>query len=334
MNTSIFDETLYIEEATGDKTKVKNFSDTYLYHKGSYEKNLVNFLLTAHRVNKDSDSFKDLAEDIKKNRVANYFNKVVSSPKTIFCIGETSLPRAFKVFVGKDVKSGSNDLCLFIDVTGIIKENNNTYSYNRQDLGILVSYILAGAHAMMYYANPAKLTNNVSLVENASMCFAKMTYYIIDYLRLSADPSIRGKVMYYASKYFQLCVMNREMTNAVETRALKNANISEREAELINDLTLDGIKEPYKDYPAFIKSLAAITKSTLSEDVFLEKWMYSFGAGTHFGLEHYPSYANILIYAYVGAYLNNQKTIEKIVGQDMVEFVNDVNRIGGEMING
>lgn len=334
MNTSIFDGIEFVEEATGDKTKIKNFSDTYLYNKGEYEKNLVNFLLTAHRVNKDSDSFKDIAEDIKKNRTANYFNKVVASPKTIFCIGETSLPRAFKVFIGKDIKSNSNDLCLFIDVTGIIKENNNSYSYNRQDLGILVSYILAGSHAMMYYANPSKLTNNVGIVENSSMCFAKMVYYIIDYLRLSADPSMRGKIMYYASKYFQLCVMNKEMGDSVETRALKNAKISEREGQLIEELTLDKIENPYKDYSTFIKSLAAITKSSLTEEVFLEKWMYSFGAGTHFGVELYPSFANMLIYAYVGAYLNNQKTIEKIVGQDMVDFVNAVNRIGGEMING
>ena len=30
----------------------------------------------------------------------------------------------------------------------------------------------------------------------------------------------------------------------------------------------------------------------------------------------------MLIYAYVGAYLNNQKTIEKITGRNMVDYVN------------
>ena len=36
--------------------------------------------------------------------------------------------------------------------------------------------------------------------------------------------------------------------------------------------------------------------------------------------------------AYVGCYLNNQKTIEKLVGKEMVDFSNTVLRIGAESI--
>ena len=42
--------------------------------------------------------------------------------------------------------------------------------------------------------------------------------------------------------------------------------------------------------------------------------MYIYGTGTVFALELLPSFSNMLTDAYVGAYINNQKTIEKIAG--------------------
>ena len=44
------------------------------------------------------------------------------------------------------------------------------------------------------------------------------------------------------------------------------------------------------------------------------------------------TFANMLIYAYVGAYLNNQKQIEKFVGKDMVDFTNALFRVGGDKL--
>ena len=52
--------------------------------------------------------------------------------------------------------------------------------------------------------------------------------------------------------------------------------------------------------------------------------MYLYGPGTLFALEYYPALAATITDAYCGAYLNNQKTIEKICGRDMIEFAKQV----------
>ena len=58
----------------------------------------------------------------------------------------------------------------------------------------------------------------------------------------------------------------------------------------------------------------------LSVDLIVEKWMYIFGPGTVFSLEYLPAFITMMTDAYVGSFINNQKTIEKICGKSMVEF--------------
>jgi hypothetical protein len=48
--------------------------------------------------------------------------------------------------------------------------------------------------------------------------------------------------------------------------------------------------------------------------------MYLFNPSTVFALEYMPAFQSMLTNAYVGAYLNNQKTIEKICGKSMVQY--------------
>ena len=58
----------------------------------------------------------------------------------------------------------------------------------------------------------------------------------------------------------------------------------------------------------------------LTVDIVVEKWMYLFNPSTVFALEYMPAFQSMLTNAYVGAYLNNQKTIEKICGKSMVQY--------------
>ena len=67
-------------------------------------------------------------------------------------------------------------------------------------------------------------------------------------------------------------------------------------------------------------------------DNFIDKWLFLYGSGTQFATEIYTAFANLLINAYVGAYLNNQKQIEKIAGRSMVEYCNVLFRVGGEVL--
>jgi hypothetical protein len=241
------------------------------------------------------------------------------------------MPRAFKVFVGKDVR-GDKSLKAFIDVTGLIRKENGRYAYSSANIDILISYLLSAMNAKIYYSDPSKLTNRNTLIEEGTKCFSSMFYYIIDYLRIASIDNAKAKCTYLTAKYYQISLLGKEEGDSVENRALKLSGLSEQEAALVN-IYLEGIEEPYKDINTFITAISSVLKaSTLTVDVFIDKWMWVYGPGTQFATELYPAFASVLINAYVGAYLNNQKTIEKIVGRSMVDFMNELFKVGSELL--
>lgn len=316
------------------KTNVKDYSDTFLYSKGNYERGLFDFMMHCEIIDKNTQVMQDIMSDLKRQKSGTYLVKVLNSPNTKICISNKALPRAFKSFVAKDVRgTNKNNKVLWVDLTGVIMKEGNTYSYRSNDIGLIVSYLTAGLNAMIYYKMPDKILNNGSITESGCKCFASLVYYIIDYLRLSGDPAMKSKIIYFSSMYYQINLLCKDpTTSSVLNRSLKLSGLSENAASMV-DLVLESVKDPYKNISTFVQGLAAITKSTtLTLDVFIDKWMYHIGVGTQFGLELYPAFANIMIYAYVGSYINHQKTIEKCIGRPMVDFVTDVIAIGSELI--
>ena len=59
-------------------------------------------------------------------------------------------------------------------------------------------------------------------------------------------------------------------------------------------------------------------KLTLS--LVIEKWMFLYGSATVLALEFLPSFLTMITDAYSGVYLNNQKSIEKMLAKDLVEL--------------
>ena len=329
---SVFNKCVCLE-STG-KTSVKNYSDTFLYGKGEYERNIFEFLMKSEYIDKSSHVFETLKNDLKQQRISNAIIKVLESPKTVFCISDKPMPRAFKVMVAKDVRGDRSTLKLFIDVTGIIVKDGNEYAYKRDTISILMSYLMAGMNSMVYFQANTKITTNSALTEYGCKCFASLVFYLVDYFRVinSSDPTMKGKILYYASKYYQLNILSNEETESLENRALKIAGISDREANIVN-LYLSEMKDnPYHNIDAFVKGLALITRSNLTVDVFMEKWIYHFGPGTQFGTEFYPAFASMFIYCYCNSFLVRQKTIENVVGRPMVDFVDKINSIGSELL--
>lgn len=330
---SIFDDTEVFNEAVEAPVHQKNFSDTYIYGYGNYEKELVEFVVMGTYLDKNNEGFKDLVADVKRQRISESLAKVLESNNTILVVGAKPMPRAFKAFVAKDMKGDKTSLKLYIDMTSLIDISGAKYEYKASHINVIISYLLSGMNSMIYYVQPSSIVNNSTILKYGCTCFASMVYYIIDYLRLSADANTRGRIMYLAAMYFQVNLLGKdENQSSVDSWALKTGGISSTDADMIM-MRIRETKQPYANISTFIKALAEYLKAPkLTVDVFLDKWMYTFGSGTQFGLELYPSYAQILIYAYVGAYLNNQKTIEKIVGKPMVEFVTEVIKIGSKLI--
>lgn len=323
----------YLAEIAREAKSVKNYADTYLYNKGNYEKKIFDFMMHTEYVDKTSTSFSDIKFDVKRRQVTSSLIKVLESNQTMLCINTEAMPRAFKVFVAKDVK-GDGDMKVFIDVTGIIKLDNGRYTYQSADIDILISYLLSAMNAKIYHTDPGRIVNRYALVDEGNKCFSSMFYYIIDYLRIAGSiDNGRGKCAYLTSKYYQLNILGRAASmESINARALKLSGLSQREADML-EIHLDGIKDPYKDIDTFINTIAKIFKTKkLTLDVFMDKWMWIYGYGTQFGLELYPAFSTILINTYVGAYLNNQKTIEKVVGKPLVDFINELFKLGSELV--
>lgn len=309
---------------------LKNFSDSFLYNKSGSEKAIMDFMMNSEIVNKNHESFEDIKYEIKRRQVTSSLMKVLLSEHIILLVGKTELSRAFKVFAAKDIISGDNKTKVFIDVTNIIKSQNGNYTMNSRNADILVSYLLSALNIRIYYAQPQRLLNNTSLVEAGTKAFADMFTYVIDYLRIGGVDNVRERTKYLSALYYQCGLLGKEFTDSTRNRARKLAGLNERESDIVE--TLMG-PDAFKDINNFIISLAKVLRieGELKVDNFIEKWMFIYGSGTQYATELYTSFASLLTNAYVGSYINNQKTIEKVLGRTLVEFTNALFRVGSEL---
>ena len=240
------------------------------------------------------------------------------------------LSRAFKVFAAKDIISGDKKTKVFIDVTDIIKSTDGTYSIDSRNVDILVAHLLNAMNTFIYWVQPAKLLNNTSLVDTGTKAFSDMVTYVVDYLRIGSVDNVRERTRYMSALYYQCGLLLKDLTDSVRIRARKLSGLSEREADIVE--TLMG-SEPFTDINTFIISLSKVLRieGELKLDNFIEKWAFVYGSGTQYGTELYTSFASIITNAYVGSYINNQKTIEKVLGKTLVEFTNALFKVGSEL---
>lgn len=310
--------------------KVKNFGDSYLYIRGGFEKNLIKFMMSAEIIDKNNQSFEDIKYDVKRRQVTSSLLKVLMSDNIILIKNTTGLSKAFKVFAAKDIISGDNRTKVFIDCTDIIQSNNGTYSINSRNVDILVSYLLNAMNTYIYWVQPNRLLNNTNLVDTGTQAFADMFTYVIDYLRIGGVDNVRERTKYLSALYYQCGLLCKDLTDSVRNRAKKISGINQREADIIE--TLMG-PDPFLNIDAMVKALAKVLRieGQLKLDNFIEKWGFVFGSGTQYGTELYTSFASILTNAYVGSYINNQKTIEKVLGRTLVDFTNALFKVGSEL---
>lgn len=312
------------------EAKVKNFGDSYLYRVGNFEKQLMQFMMSAEIIDKNHPSFDDIKYEVKRRQVTSSLMKVLMSDNVVLLKGNMGLSRAFKVFAAKDIISGDKKTKVFIDVTDIIKSADGNYSIESRNVDILVSHLLNAMNTFIYWVQPTRLLNNTALVDAGTKAFSDMFTYVVDYLRIGSVDNVRERTKYISALYYQCGLLCKDFTDSTRNRARKLSGLSEREADIVE--TLMG-SDPFKDINTFIESLAKVLRidGQLRLDNFIEKWAFVYGSGTQYGTELYTCFASIITNAYVGAYINNQKTIEKVLGRTLVEFTNALFKVGSEL---
>lgn len=309
----------------------KSYASTYLYNLNNvqYEKNLIDFLMHGEIIDKKGEAFQDIRYDVKRRQVSSSLLKVLDSDKVVLMTFHKPLPKAFKTFVAKDIR-GDKKLKVFIDADVITLDNG---VYKCRNIDILIAYLVSAMNQLIYYADPKRLVNREDIIKNGSIAFSSLFTNIIDYLyKISGVSGMRDKVIYLSSLYYQINLLGKDLTPSVKNIAKKNSGLSDREAEVLF-LMVDDNDNVFLNINTFINFLSErFQMPKLNLDVFLEKWVYIYGTGTQFALEMYPAFATMLTDAYVGCYINNQRTIEKLTGRSMVDFTMGVLKVGSESV--
>lgn len=309
--------------------EAKNYIDTFIYRLyPKYEQELFEFVMKATRLNTSNEGFKDIIFDVKRRKISDTLVKFISSPNVVLGIYEGhTLPKSFKYFTCKDVKEDKSKIKVFIDLTGVIREENGVYVCNHIEW--LISYLIDAMVAFIYAMQPNSILSNSSIRVDGGDCFIRCFTYVIDRLyKISAVPQKKKQVEYLAALYYQVNLLGRDFDkfyDSIVQNAEKMADIDKRDAGLVNAMF---VKEDFGNIDVFSKSLSRLGFKDMRTDNVLSYWMNGFGTGTVLGLEYFPSFSAMLTDCYMGGYLNNQITIEKITSTSMVKFTKTIISIG------
>lgn len=310
--------------------KIKNYPDCIQYVKGGYEKNVFKFLMESTIIDKTSEAFDDIRFAVRKMSPAACVAETLESPNVILVYHANPLPRAFKVFAAKDLKSGDKKLKVFIDMSELISTKTGVVTVAMSNIDKLVSFLTSALLMRVYYNSPELIYNNSKFIKLGASCFANLFSYIIDYLHISGVDRVKEKTTYLSSVYYNMCIMGREYTESIDSVARQISKISSKDIELL-DVAMPA--DSYTNIEKFIEALSKVLRADgLKFSNFLDAWIRMIGVGTHFGLEYYPAFSTILTNVYNGSYLvSNQKLVDKICGKDIVDYTKTLLSIGDRL---
>lgn len=311
------------------QTKPKNYADCYLYGRSNYEKPIYEFFIKSNIIDKNSEAFEDIKYDVKRLQQSIYLTQTLESDNVILLYHTVALPRAFKVFAAKDLKSGDKQLKIFIDMSDIISTKTGRITIHPSNMDKFISYLTSAMMMRIYYSYPEKLTDRSKLVDSGTYCFSELFYHVIDYLRISGADKLREKTVYIASMYYQLNILGKEYSPSVETRCKSFSKINTKDIEILN---LQLGKDTYNNINELIISLSKVLNANgLRLENFLDRWLKLYGAGTQFALEYYPAFSTMITNVYNGSYLvTGQKIVEKICGRTLVDYTNTLFSVASE----
>ena len=311
--------------------RIKTYSDTYIYNKGadengSMERDVINFIRTSDRVNKDSSAFDQIKSQVKIRQSTAVLYRILMRKDVVLCIGKAEAPASFKVFMAKDLLSADKARKVFIDVTGLFKLNNGMYYCKEIDK--FCSYLLSALVNFLYYNNNQRLTDNTVIAKASTECYIRLFTGILDNLRVTNFSENRTKISYIAGVYYSYAVVGKDM-NTARKYAAAASGVTIKDATGYDYWYTE---EDFINIDTFINFLAKNFKLMgLNSSVYLVRFMQIYGKGTIFGLELLPSFLTIITNAYTGSFINSQKTIEKFCGREMVTVSTEILKLGAEL---
>lgn len=309
----------------------KSFSDTFLFNKyGEYNNKLMQFIMSNNEINTSSPEFADVLFDIKRQDIGVSIVNVATSKNIKLMYGSTKLPSQFKVFAAKDLKGKDpKAIKVYIDCNDVLKENGGKYVC--RDIDILLSYLINAMTTLIYHGAERRLIDNSTLLSAGAKAFAAVFTHVVDYIfKISVNSEMKATCNYLATRFYCEYILQRS-SESNSHLARKVSGISEREERLIN---IACNSDSFSSLEGFVLTINHVLKINLTLDALVDRWMFIYGPSTVFALEFFPSFSAMMTDTYCGGYINNQKTIEKIAGRNMVEFTKTIFSIGATVLNG
>ena len=311
----------------------KSYANTYLYSQyAEYDKKLFEFVMNAERINTKGSEFEDILYDVKRRKVSDSLAKVLVSDNVVLGIQTgRALPKAFKAFVFSDVKEDKK-LRVFIDVTDCIVYKNGVYVCNKLDW--LVSYVVDAMTAFVYQLATNRITGNASILKDGGEAFTRCFSYIIDRMyKITTVPHLKRRIDYAIALYYQVNLMEKDLDksfDSIKANAIRVSDIDPKETQFV-DVMLK--RDDFTNIDKFVNALGRIfSLKDIKTGNVVSYWMNAFGTGTVFGLEYLPAFCAMMTDAYIGAYLNQQLSIEKVAGTAMVKVSKTILQIGDSVV--
>ena len=305
---------------------VKTYRDSYLYNQNNgaenlmkkHEKILINYIMKADRIDKKSEEFSGVVEDIKRQQTTSVLYTILMMDNVHLCVNQTELSPAFKVFEAYDIRSEERKPAIFIDCTKMVIKKNGYYVC--KNIGKLVTYLMNALVYLTYRKDVAKLMSNATITIAGTECYVSMFNYILDYLRIIGYSANKDKISYLIGLFYLNNLMGKDLDNYTKGIAAKVAKISTANINAYDLYIEDGCFDNIDSFVTFLSTVFKLKGFTT--EVFITKWIYLFGNGTQYGTELFTSFANILVDTFCGAYVINQKQVERCCGTSMVKFCN------------
>lgn len=308
----------------------KTYSQTYLFRQYSeYEKKMYEFIINANRIDVESKEFSDVLYDFKRRNVNSVLYKIITSKNVILCINEgRALPKAFKTFVAKDVKEDKNSYKVFIDVTDCVVMKNGQYVCNKMEW--LISYVINAMVSYIYTMSENRITGNASILKDGGLAFTRCFSYVIDRMyKISVIRQLKQKIEYFIALYYQINILGKDPDknyDSIKANAIRISDIESRDAQMVDIMIED---KDFLNLDTFVNALGRVfSLKDIKTSTVVNMWMQAFGTGTVFAMEYFPAFSAMMTNTYVGGYLDQQMTIEKVAGPAMVEFTKTIFQIG------
>lgn len=327
-----------LNEALEDAFKAKTLKDLSLFQKVPAVKNeLTQFMISAKEIDKSHESFTmNIVNLITLKSNFGFLKSVATSNKVKLLISAgKAQSEALKVFMAKNVREGANNNVVYIDCTGIIKQENGSYVFcnSSTSIDLFISYLNQAMTVAIYTARPFSIVRNTNLMTWAMGAYADMVSYVIQMNRISRVDHTIERTKFLAGMFFQINVMGMDKIYSLAVlrdKAAHYAKITEAEIQTIEYL-LTRCEKPYTtDLASFVEAIRVCLNGVQFDITnFLNTWMDRFRPAAMYAPEYFPAFAAMLTSTYHNTQTYNQRTIDAEVDKKIVNlFTSELANIG------